>query len=237
MVPGVRTKLLYVEDHEDLRELIAQALGDAGYDVTAVGAAEEALRELQAGTFDVLLTDYNLPGKDGAWLLARAEEGGHLATTAAVVLTSEREPRAVGETMTLRKPVDLGVLIEALARALAAVAPEGERDAAAPADADVQLVLYVTGASQESQKAMRNLHRVLSRFDRSRIHLSVVDVTTIDQPASEQLEEDRVIVTPTLVKRAPLPRTWIVGSLVRTEPVREMVAIALGEPPSTSSAD
>jgi CheY-like chemotaxis protein len=235
MVPGMRTRLLYVEDHDDLRELIAQALGDAGYDVTSVGTAEEAVQELQDGAFDVLLTDYNLPGKDGAWLLARAHDGGHLETTAAVMLTSEREPRAVGDTRILRKPVDLGVLLDALAGAVAALAPAGGRDAPAAADAEVQLVLYVTGSSQESQKAMRNLHRVLSSFDAARIHLSVVDVTSIDEAASEQLEEDRVIVTPTLVKRAPLPRTWIVGSLVRTEPVREMLALALGDPPPSSS--
>ena len=66
------TKLLYVEDDDDLREMIALAFVDAGFDVTTVPSAEAALAELQATTYDIVLTDYNLPGATGRWLLETA---------------------------------------------------------------------------------------------------------------------------------------------------------------------
>lgn len=232
MLSSPPTKLLYVEDDEDLRGLVATALADNGYDVTEVGSAEDALDRLDGARFDALLTDYNLPGETGAWLLARASERGLLRQTPAIVLTSERKPHGVDGFVVLRKPVDFALLLAALGDAVGQVPVSSDTPAAAaPGPIALELVLYVTATSLESQKAVRNLHRVLRGFDATRVRLSVIDVATIaddDETWSGALEDDRVIVTPTLVKRWPLPKAWIVGTLVRPEPVVELVASALG---------
>lgn len=232
MLRRLATKLLYVEDDEDLRGLIAKVLVDHGYDVTEVASAEDALGRLEEERFDAVLTDYNLPGETGAWLLAEAAARGHLRRTAAVVLTSERKPAGVDGFVVLRKPVDVGVLLGALDDAVGERPVSTEMPTSLPgADGVVDLVLYITALSQESQRAARNLQRVLRDYDSSRIRLSIVDVTTIaddDATWSSALDDDRVIVTPTLVKRSPLPKTWIVGTLVRTDSLREVLSSALG---------
>lgn len=56
---------------------------------------------------------------------------------------------------------------------------------------------------------MRSVREVLSRFDRSQVRFNVVDLSQ----TPDQGDEDAVVFTPTLVKRGPGPRTYIVGNL------------------------
>jgi|SRR5581483_2488598 len=66
--PKLGTVLL-VEDETFISVLVAEALADEGYKVHSVANAEEALRDLEAGLkVDILFTDINLPGMDGAAL-------------------------------------------------------------------------------------------------------------------------------------------------------------------------
>jgi two-component system response regulator PilR (NtrC family) len=66
-------KILLVDDEPHLREGIAFALRDAGYEVTEARDGEEACRLLESeGVFDLVLTDIMMPGKDGIEVLKRA---------------------------------------------------------------------------------------------------------------------------------------------------------------------
>ena len=65
------TRLLYVEDDDDVREIIASALVDGGFDVTAESSAESALERLRTAHFDILVTDFNLTHETGGWLRPR----------------------------------------------------------------------------------------------------------------------------------------------------------------------
>lgn len=227
----LRTRLLYVEDDDDLRDMIGFALVDAGFDVTAVSSAEEALERLGGDRFDVVVTDYNMTGETGAWLLENASAKGYLERTAAIVLTGERRPAGVAGYKTLRKPVDFGVLIATITEALGQILPASAVSHGAPQATEIELVLYVTTTSQESHKAIRNLHRALKPFDPSRFRLTILDVDHGgDEAWFQSLEDDRVIVTPTLVKRTPGPKTWIVGTLSPIDAVQQMLASVLGEP-------
>ena len=224
------TKLLYVEDDDDLREMIALAFVDAGFDVTTVPSAEAAIEELQRAGYDILLTDYNLVGESGRWLLENASHQGLLAHTAAIVLTSERAPAGVSTYKVLYKPVDFGVLLAAISDAVGRVLPAVPVvNLGAPPPAELELVLYVTSTSQDSHKAIRNLHRALKPYGPHRFRLTIVDVAHGGDEAWYQgLEEDRIIVTPTLVRRRPGPKTWIVGTLAPIDSVEEMLAAAFG---------
>jgi CheY-like chemotaxis protein len=226
------TKLLYVEDDDDLRDMVAGVFVDAGFDVTPSASAENALEQLRGVHYDIVVTDYNMTGQTGAWLLEQASALGYLQATAVIVLTSERDPAGVTGHIVLRKPVDFTVLLATISEAVGQILPAERPVSATPARrAALELVLYVTSTSQESQKAIRNLYRALKPFDQERIRLTIVDVANGgDEAWYQSLEEDRVIVTPTLVKKTPGPKTWIVGTLAPIDAVEELLVSVLGEP-------
>lgn len=69
-----RGKLLVVDDELELMRALCDSLGEQGFDVKGVGAPDEALRELRAGDFDLLLSDLMMPLTDGITLLKMALE-------------------------------------------------------------------------------------------------------------------------------------------------------------------
>ncbi len=58
-------QILVVEDEEAIRELLASTLSEAGYDVTTVHESREALLRLRMRSYDIILSDYKMPGMDG----------------------------------------------------------------------------------------------------------------------------------------------------------------------------
>ena len=65
----------------------------------------------------------------------------------------------------------------------------------------VILKLYVTGKTANSQTAIKNLRQILERDLKGAYELKVIDVLKHPQLA----EEDKILATPTLVKRLPPP--------------------------------
>ena len=85
----------------------------------------------------------------------------------------------------------------------------------------VELVLYVSSASPASIRARRNLEQLLSRFAPDQVRWTVRDLG-VDPLAGA---EDRIAFTPTLVKRFPEPRMWVLGNLRETEVLADMLRI------------
>ena len=73
----------------------------------------------------------------------------------------------------------------------------------------VELVLYTSAASPRSVRALRAVQEILSRFDSNQVRFEIVDLSG-NPPGGDG---DAVVFTPTLVKRGPGPRTYIVGNL------------------------
>jgi CheY-like chemotaxis protein len=73
---GIR--VLLTDDDEQVREVVAEALGDSGCAVTAVSSGAAALEALRADVFDVAVIDFAMPGMNGAdtAALVRAERPG-----------------------------------------------------------------------------------------------------------------------------------------------------------------
>jgi CheY-like chemotaxis protein len=223
------TRLLYVEDDDDVREIIASALVDGGFDVTAEASAEAALDRLASAHYDILVTDFNLTRETGGWLLQNAAAKGYLQRTAAYVLTSERDPAGCEGYPILRKPIDFDVLLATIGTAAAHRPADAVVSLGAPLPVELELVLYVTSDAQESQKAIRNLRRALLPYDASRFRLTIFDVAHEgDEAWFQGLEEDRIIVTPTLVRKSPGPKTWIVGTLAPNAALEHLIASSLG---------
>ena len=65
-------RILLAEDDASMRMFLARAIERAGYAVVAVDRGTAALPHLEAGGFDLLLTDIVMPGMDGVELAQRA---------------------------------------------------------------------------------------------------------------------------------------------------------------------
>jgi two-component system cell cycle sensor histidine kinase/response regulator CckA len=68
----VQRRILVVDDEEGIRLFVDRVLRDAGYETCVATDGESALRLIeQGGTFDLLLTDLNMPEMTGDELSRR----------------------------------------------------------------------------------------------------------------------------------------------------------------------
>ena len=72
--PEWTDRVLVVDDEDAIRELCSDALADAGFGVEAVSSASQALRELDGGRFDIVVTDLRMPELSGLDLLRAIKE-------------------------------------------------------------------------------------------------------------------------------------------------------------------
>ena len=84
-----------------------------------------------------------------------------------------------------------------------------------------QFTLFIAGESPRSQRAIANLRRIAQERLGGDYELDVVDV----QQDPERAEQERILTTPTLVKRAPEPRRRVTGDLTNAEQV--LIALSL----------
>jgi circadian clock protein KaiB len=87
------------------------------------------------------------------------------------------------------------------------------------------LTLFVTGASDLSGRAIRNIRTLCEEHLAGRYHLEVVDVHR--DPAL--MSSYDLVAAPALIKEAPLPKRMLVGDLSDT--ARVLAALDLPVPP------
>jgi DNA-binding response OmpR family regulator len=110
--------ILVVDDDPSIRDTVADALGDEGYDVRTANNGAEALSALEVGLPALVLLDMRMPVLDG-WGFARAlvERG---ISVPIVVMTAAQEARRWGAEINaawvLPKPFDLLELLETVER-------------------------------------------------------------------------------------------------------------------------
>lgn len=118
--PVVGRRLLVVEDHDGLRELVVEALADQFSEHLAVNSAEAALHALEAvgGDVAVAVVDLQLPGRDGLSLLGELRDRWPgIATVVSSGLAGPgavQAARAAGARVVLRKPYRLAELRRAV---------------------------------------------------------------------------------------------------------------------------
>jgi two-component system response regulator PilR (NtrC family) len=64
--------LLFVDDETALRSLMAERLGERGFEVQEADSGEKAIQLLEQFAFDVVITDLRLPGVDGTRVIETA---------------------------------------------------------------------------------------------------------------------------------------------------------------------
>jgi len=117
-----RRRILVVDDDPLIRDMVEDLLGDGGFETTAVESAEQALREIEAHDFDLVLSDLQMPGKDGLELLGslralRPELPVILMTGFGSIETAVKAIRA-GAFDFVTKPFGADALMVAIEKAL-----------------------------------------------------------------------------------------------------------------------
>jgi len=119
---GAGQRVLVVDDEPGVRSFMAETLRDAGYRTEEAEDPGAALRLLENGAPDLLLTDYSMPGMTG---LELAEHARRRASGLRVLIVSgyadaEAIEASATQATLLRKPFDERELIEAVRDVLAA---------------------------------------------------------------------------------------------------------------------
>jgi CheY-like chemotaxis protein len=109
-----RLRVLIVEDHDDLRELLTQFLTTAGYDVAGARCADTALEMASSWPFDLALIDIGLPHKDGIQLMRELRSVVAVALSGYGMESHVRACRDAGFAAHLLKPVAAETLLEVL---------------------------------------------------------------------------------------------------------------------------
>jgi two-component system, chemotaxis family, chemotaxis protein CheY len=91
-------KFLVVDDFSTMRRIIKNLLHDLGYaNVTEADDGQTALPMLQGGSFDFLITDWNMPGMPGLDLLKAVRADARLKQMPVLMLTAESKREQIVE--------------------------------------------------------------------------------------------------------------------------------------------
>jgi CheY-like chemotaxis protein len=118
---GVR--VLLVEGAPQVREVVADVLGQCGADVTAVESAVAGLAILKRERPDALVSSLSMPDKDGYWLIREVrklppDQGGDVPAAAFTGLTTAEDRLATlqaGFQYHVPKPAALSLLAKVVA--------------------------------------------------------------------------------------------------------------------------
>ena len=125
------TKILLVEDHEEIWDFLSRRLKRRGYEVILAHDGEAGVRQARSGQPDVILLDMNLPVLDG-WSAARALKSGTdtrtipiIALTAHAMSGDRDKAIQAGCDDYHPKPVDFSKLLSQISAALGETAQVG----------------------------------------------------------------------------------------------------------------
>ena len=123
-------RILVVEDHREIRDIVRIFLGQHGFDVTVVATISVCLEVVITESFDLFLLDRMLPDGDGLDLCRRLRQW--YPQVPVVFLTALGSPqdeavaREAGAAAYVRKPAELPRLAQLLEQVLADVKSEDE---------------------------------------------------------------------------------------------------------------
>ena len=116
--------ILAVDDSGSLRQMVVFSLKAAGYNVTEAVDGVDALEKAKTHTFDLVLTDQNMPRMDGLTLIRSLRELTSYARVPILMLTTEfsdemkAKGKAAGANGCLVKPFDPQRLTEVVRKVI-----------------------------------------------------------------------------------------------------------------------
>ena len=117
-------RILTVDDSVAMRQMVEVTLTSAGYDVKQAVNGVEALNIAETQSFDLVITDVNMPEMDGLTLVRNLRGMANYKHTPLLVLTTENTPerkmegREAGATGWLVKPFNPERLLATVSKVL-----------------------------------------------------------------------------------------------------------------------
>jgi two-component system chemotaxis response regulator CheY len=92
------TKVLVADDSSTMRKIILRSLQAVGVpDAAEAGDGEEAIKMFGEGTYDLVLTDWNMPGKSGLEVIQEIRKSNKEVPI--IMVTTEAEKTRVMEAI------------------------------------------------------------------------------------------------------------------------------------------
>lgn len=116
--------ILAVDDSATMRQMVVMTLKDAGYDVVDAADGESALQLAKSKSFNLVLTDVNMPNMDGIALIRELRALPGYKFTPILTLTTEsasekkQEGKAAGATGWIVKPFNPEQLLATVKKVL-----------------------------------------------------------------------------------------------------------------------
>lgn len=117
-------KILIVDDSVTMRQMVEFTLKKAGHEVHAASDGRVALEACKTESFDLIITDMNMPNMSGLDLIKALRTQANTQSKPILVLTTEAGSemkaagRAAGATGWIVKPFNPQALIDVLPRVL-----------------------------------------------------------------------------------------------------------------------
>lgn len=114
--------ILYAEDHKVVAHIVKETLKAEGWRVVLCYDGAVAVKRLASEAhYDLLLFDNHLPNVNGLDLIRYARQFPHRTQTPIIMLSAdecERDAKRAGVNEFLRKPQDVGKIVETITRLL-----------------------------------------------------------------------------------------------------------------------
>jgi len=112
------SRILIVDDEEDICSTLADFLGEKGYEIFTATSGEEALRLVKEVRPHLVLLDIRMPGMDGIEVLRRIrgldQEAGIIMITAFHDIDIAQEALKLGASDFVTKPLEMSYLEESV---------------------------------------------------------------------------------------------------------------------------
>lgn len=116
------THILAIDDSRTIRNLLTMTLQKAGFAVTTAVDGVDGVQKFQEEHADLVITDVNMPNKDGFGVIADIRAGDKNRAVPVLVLTTEsgaalkERARKAGATGWIVKPFDDAALVAIIKR-------------------------------------------------------------------------------------------------------------------------
>jgi two-component system chemotaxis response regulator CheY len=116
--------ILAIDDSASIRQMVSFTLKSSGYEVVEAVDGQDGLDKAKTKTFNLILTDQNMPRMDGLTLIKSLRALPQYKTVPILMLTTEssdamkQQGRAAGATGWLVKPFDPQKLIEVVKKVI-----------------------------------------------------------------------------------------------------------------------
>jgi two-component system chemotaxis response regulator CheY len=95
-----KMKILVVDDFSTMRRIVKNILKQLGYEnIEEAEDGEQAFSKLKTGGFDFVVSDWNMPNKDGISLLRSIRSDSELKGMPVLMVTAEAEKEKVVEAI------------------------------------------------------------------------------------------------------------------------------------------